>query len=216
MSSNFPETSVTLLGRLAAQVTGEDEANWLRFWNLYAKAIRRFAVQVGDEDHADDVLSEVMRKLVDVFRGGRFDKDKGNFRSYLAQMVRNELGMAYRRERARRMDRRVYLDDDRTDEVGGQGVAIKAAERELATAGTAAPEALDAEWAAAQRHELEEHLLANPAVKPLYRDVWRALVREERSLDDVVAAFSISRNLACQIKSRMERALLGLAAELGA
>ena len=212
----FPETSVTLLGRLAAQVTGEDEANWLRFWNLYAQAIRRFAAQIGDEQHADDVLSEVMRKLVTVFRGSRFDRGKGNFRAYLAQMVRNELGMAYRKERARRMDRRVYLDDDRTDDAGGRAAAARIAEEEMASPGPLAPEAIDVAWAAARRHELEEHLLANPAVKPLYRDVWRALVREERSLDEVVETFQISRNLASQIKSRMERTLLGLAAELGA
>ena len=81
---NFPETSVTLLGKLAAQVTGEDQANWLRFWNLYAKAIRRFAVRIGDENNADDVVSEVMRKLVDFFRAGRLDRAKGSFRSYLA------------------------------------------------------------------------------------------------------------------------------------
>ena len=29
--SVFPETPATLLVKLAAQVTGEDEANWVRF-----------------------------------------------------------------------------------------------------------------------------------------------------------------------------------------
>ena len=41
--SAFPETPATLLVKLAAQVTGEDEANWVRFADLYVPAIRSFA-----------------------------------------------------------------------------------------------------------------------------------------------------------------------------
>ena len=40
--SAFPETPATLLVKLAAQVTGEDEANWVRFADLYVPAIRSF------------------------------------------------------------------------------------------------------------------------------------------------------------------------------
>ena len=36
--SAFPETPATLLVKLAAQVTGEDEANWVRFADLYVPA----------------------------------------------------------------------------------------------------------------------------------------------------------------------------------
>ncbi len=37
--SAFPETPATLLVKLAAQVTGEDEANWVRFADLYVPAL---------------------------------------------------------------------------------------------------------------------------------------------------------------------------------
>ena len=40
--SVFPETSATLLARLAAQATGEDEAAWARFFELYEPAIVQF------------------------------------------------------------------------------------------------------------------------------------------------------------------------------
>ena len=214
-NSTFPETSITLLGKLAAQVTGEDQSNWIRFWNLYSGAIRRFAARVGDEAHADDILSEVMRKLVDFFRAGRFNEEKGNFRSFLAQMIRNELGMAYRKEKARRMDKRVYLDAvsaESSEE--GSGAAFYA-EAEIATSDDSIWQRLDLEWAAAKRQEILERLFANPAVKPLYRDVYRVYVLEERPMEEVAEKFGITRNLVSQIKLRMERAYLALAAELG-
>ncbi|MGN0851801.1 MAG: RNA polymerase sigma factor [Kiritimatiellia bacterium] len=211
-SSTFPETSVTLLGKLAAQVTGEDQSNWVRFWNLYAGAIRRFAVRVGDESHADDILSEVMRKLVDFFRAGRFRGEKGNFRAFVAQMVRNELGMAYRKEKARRMDRRVYLDAAAEDPAGN---AACRAEMEIATPDDAVWKNLDLEWAAARRQEILARLLANPAIKPLYRDVYKAHAIDGRPVEEVARAFGITRNLVSQIKLRMTRAYHALAAELG-
>ena len=55
--SAFPETSVTLLAKLAAQVTGEDEANWVRFADLYVPAIRDFARRHGDGRDAATMAS---------------------------------------------------------------------------------------------------------------------------------------------------------------
>ena len=110
--SAFPETSATLLAKLAAQVTGEDEANWVRFADLYVPAMRDFARSRGDCD-ADDIVQEVLAGLVAVFRGNRFSvrEGKGNFRAYLAKMIRSKLYMAYRRERSRGLGRTVEIDD---------------------------------------------------------------------------------------------------------
>ena len=212
-SSTFPKTSVTLLGKLAAQVTGEDQANWLRFWNLYANAIRRMAERLGGERHADEVVSEVMRKLVDFFRGGRLDKGKGSFRSYLAQMIRNELGMIYRREQARGGDRFVYLDDVSKESPGS--IAASAAMAEMSTSGDDVWERLDLEFAAAKRREALEHVFANPAISRQKKDVYRAYVLDERPLEEVAATFGISRNLVSQIKVRMERSVQAVLAEMG-
>ena len=33
--SALPDTPVTLIARMAAQMTGEDEAGWVRFFDLY-------------------------------------------------------------------------------------------------------------------------------------------------------------------------------------
>ena len=65
--SAFPETPATLLVKLAAQVTGEDEANWVRFADLYVPAIREFARRRGDGRDVDDVVQEVLAGLVRIF-----------------------------------------------------------------------------------------------------------------------------------------------------
>ena len=41
----FPATSQTLLQKLAAQITGERESAWVRFFGLYEPAIKRFVWQ---------------------------------------------------------------------------------------------------------------------------------------------------------------------------
>ena len=130
--SAFPETSATLLAKLAAQVTGEDEANWVRFADLYVPAMRDFARSRGDCD-ADDIVQEVLAGLVAVFRGNRFSvrEGKGNFRAYLAKMIRSKLYMAYRRERSRGLGRTVEIDD-----------------AELSVPADSVTAGLDAEWAA--------------------------------------------------------------------
>ena len=213
-ASMFPETSVTLLGKLAAQVTGEDQANWLRFWNLYANAIRRLVKKLHGENHADDVLSEVMRKLVDFFRSGRMDRGKGSFRAYLSQMVRNELGMIYRREKARGGDRFVYIDNmDKAE--GAEAAALNAAAAEMSTSGDDVWKRIDIEFVAAARDEALEHIYSNPAISKQKKDVYRAYVLEGRPIDQVAEQFGISRNLVSQIKVRMERSLLAVLAEMG-
>ena len=214
MGKSSAFTSVTLLGKLAAQVTGEDQSNWLRFWNLYANAIRRLAEKLGGERHADEVVSEVMRKLVDFFRGGRLDLDKGSFRSYLSQMIRNELGMIYRREKARGGDRFVYLDN-MGDAEGGEAAGLVAASMEMATSGDGIWERLDLEFVAAKRREAIEHVYSNPAISKQKKDVYRAYVLEERPIEQVAEQFGISRNLVSQIKVRMERSIGAVLAEMG-
>ena len=74
--SFFPPTSMTLLQKLAVEVTGGNEAAWVRFFNLYTPAIRRF-VEWNDHVHdPDDVVQEVYLKLVEIIRSGKYDADQ--------------------------------------------------------------------------------------------------------------------------------------------
>ena len=177
--SAFPETSATLLVKLAAQVTGEDEANWMRFADLYVPAMRDFARGHGDPSQADDVVQEVLARLVALFRGNRFQvrAGVGNFRAYLATMIRNELYAAFRKEQARGGGRTVPLD-----------------EADLVASGESVTAALDLEWAAARHRAAVEHALTKPLLSKQNREIYRAYVLEERDIDDVARAFSVPRN----------------------
>ena len=198
--SAFPETSATLLVKLAAQVTGEDEANWMRFADLYVPAMRDFARGHGDPSQADDVVQEVLARLVALFRSNRFQvrDGVGNFRAYLATMIRNELYAAFRKEQARGGGRTVPLD-----------------EADLVDSGESVTAALDLEWAAARHRAAVEHALTKTLLSKQNREIYRAYVLEERDIDDVARAFGVPRNQVSQVKTRVGRMIAALEAELG-
>ena len=198
--SAFPETSATLLVKLAAQVTGEDEANWMRFADLYVPAMRDFARGHGDPSQADDVVQEVLARLVALFRGNRFQvrDGVGNFRAYLATMIRNELYAAFRKEQARGGGRTVPLD-----------------EADLVDSGESVTAALDLEWAAARHRAAVEHALTKTLLSKQNREIYRAYVLEERDIDDVARACGVPRNQVSQVKTRVGRMIAALEAELG-
>ena len=188
--SAFPETSVTLLSKLAAQITGEDEANWARFVDLYVPAIRDFARHRGDGRDVDDVVQEVLAGLVRVFRSGSFSvrEGKGNFRAYLAKMIRSQLYMAYRREKARGLGLNVPLDDVQPS-VSSESVTA----------------AIDAEWAAARHRAAVEHVLTKTLVSDLNKRIYRAYVLDDRPIDEVAREFGVTRNQVSQAKVRIGR-----------
>lgn len=188
--SAFPETSVTLLSKLAAQITGEDEANWARFVDLYVPAIRDFARHRGDGRDVDDVVQEVLAGLVRVLRSGSFSvrEGKGNFRAYLAKMILSQLYMAYRREKARGLGLNVPLDDVQPS-VSSESVTA----------------AIDAEWAAARHRAAVEHVLTKTLVSDLNKRLYRAYVLDDRPIDEVAREFGVTRNQVSQAKVRIGR-----------
>ena len=99
--SAFPETSVTLLRKIAVQVTGEREAAWVRFFGLYEPAIKRFAAYHDSSHDPDDVAQDIFLKLVNVVQAGGYDPSMGSFRAFLATMIRRHLVSLYRKDQAR-------------------------------------------------------------------------------------------------------------------
>ena len=188
--SAFPETPATLLVKLAAQVTGEDEANWARFVDLYVPAIREFARHRGDGRDVDDIVQEVLAGLVRVLRGNGFSirEGPGNFRSYLAKMIRSQLYMAYRREKAR-----------------GLGLNVPIDEVEPSVSADTITAAIDAEWAAARRRAAEEHVLTRTLVSDLNKSLYRAYVIEGRPIGEVAREFGVTKNQVSQAKARIGR-----------
>ncbi len=183
----FPATSQTLLQKLAAQITGERESAWVRFFGLYEPAIKRF-VTYHDSDHdPEDVAQEIFLKLVNVVKSGGYSPTKGRFRAFLATMIRRHLVSLYRKDQARGAGMFVDIDD-----------AEPAAPPDVA-------EQIDIKWRLARHQSAIEHVLTKTAISAQSRAIYRAYVEDEMPLDDVAAKFGVTKAAIYKIKSRVEQ-----------
>lgn len=202
--SAFPDTPVTLLARLAAQVTGRsDEAAWVRLFELYEPAIRKFSEQHGAGAEDEDVAQEIFMKLVGILRGGGFKVGcgTGKFRSYLATLIRRELVSRWRKMQARGGVCRVSLDDPDA----GIDVPVDSATAAI----------LDAKWRLARHAAAVEHALTKTALSAQSKAVYRAYVLEDRPIGEVARAFGLPNNSVSQTKTRVERMIAAIEAEYG-
>lgn len=200
MAGAFPVTSITLIEKIKAMPPGGDEAHWVRFWDLYAPAMRQFAIWKGGEKNADDIVMKVLEKLVEVLRNGRYRPESGRFHSYLATMICNEIHMQRRKDEVRRQDDHVTIDSGLADALVGEG-------------GDAA-ERIDEDWRRAVVAAATEHVLTKSAISARDRQIYRAYALEERPIADVAAQFGVTRNLVSQIKVRIERRIAEIGRQL--
>lgn len=196
MSSVFPQTSITLIKKLSGEMSGESEVAWTRFFDLYSPAIRKFVEWNGGERDPDDVLQEVLLRLLNVLRSGRYSAGKGRFRSFLATLIRRQLVDLYRREQARGAGLSVPIDDVEPSLPPEQA------------------EIVDMKWRLARHEAAVEHVLTRTALSRQSKDIYRAHVIDGRSAAEVAKAFGVTKNLVGQIKFRVDRAIAALESEL--
>lgn len=195
--SAFPVTSMTLLQKIAVQVTGEREAAWVRFFNLYTPCIRRF-VEWHDHMHdPDDVVQDIYIKLVSAVQAGKYDASRGTFRTFLATMIRNHLISLYRKDRSRGAGLHVDIDD--VDPAVPADVA----------------EQIDAKWRLARHQSAIEHVLTKTAMTAQTREIYRAYAIDELPVEEVMARFGASKAYVYKIKSRVEKMAAIIERELG-
>ena len=187
--SRIPNTPVTLIARMAAQATGEDEATWVKLFELYQPMIRHFAEFAGARSDTDDVVQDVMVKLVEVFRSGAYRPEKGRFRAFLATITRREVINRWQKAQVRAADRHVSLNRTTAQEIAVQPEAAAM---------------LDAKWRLAQHAAAVEHVLTRTALAQRSKDVYRAYVLEEKPIGEVAKAFGVSRNVVSQVKTRVD------------
>ena len=185
--SAFPETSLTLLKKIAVQVTGEREAAWVRFFGLYEPAIKRFVAYHDSTHDPDDVVQDIFLKLVNIVQSGGYSSDMGSFRAFLATMIRRHLVSLFRKDRARGAGLHVDIDDVEPS------VPADVAEQ------------IDIKWRMARHQSAIEHVLTKTAISAQSRDIYRAYVEEGRSLDEVAAQFGVTKAVIYKIKSRVEQ-----------
>ena len=202
--ANFPDTPVSLLVRIASEKTGVcDEAAWTRLFELYAPVIRAFAEERGvGGGEGDDVVQEIFLKLVEVLGDGRLKigGDAGKFRRYLSTLIRNELVSRWRRRQARCEGATLSMDDPKSDVEP--------------TVDSATAMIIDAKWHLARRKAAVEWTLTRTALSAQSKAVYRAYAIEGCPIGEVAAAFGISRNSVSQIKTRVERMVAAVEAEI--
>lgn len=212
MNSSFPLTSVTLIAKIRDLGSGSDSAEWVRFWNSYSLAIRQFAIMKGGVENADDIVMQVLGKLVEVLRSGQYTPEKGRFHSYLATMIVNEVHMAHRKDLARAGNRKVSLDAglDGSDSSEGQERTIA----DTLTAETESPEQIDQEWRQAVLKSAVEHVLTKTALSDRDRGVYRDYALAGMDIGEVAKKYGISRNFVSQIKTRIDKRVVAVGQEL--
>lgn len=200
--STFPETSFTLIAKIKDLARGQDSAVWNRFWDLYAPAMRAFAVFKGAGDNADDIVMTVLAKLVEVLRSGQYQPEKGSFHSYLATMIYNEVHMQRRKDEVRRSESHVPLDE--------------ALQETLVAPGQVDVEATDVDWQRAILAAAMEHVMTKTALSDRDRAIYRFYVQENHTIDEAAEKFRMSRNNISQIKTRIERRIAAIGREMAA
>ena len=193
--STFPETSTTLLAKLAERETGIDQAAWRIFFDRYQPVMVEFARIKGAGDDAEDVVQDVFSDLAKVFRAGRYVRSKGRFRNYLAKMLRNELISRFRREQVR---------------PGKDGVSITSASvvanKELQIEPTFAEIDDDDEaWELARHREAVEHVLSKTALSEQSRRIYRELIATGDNCAAVARRLGLPAATVRQVKSRVTR-----------
>lgn len=82
-------TRHTLLVRMS---DSGDRAAWDQFVEIYAPLVFRFARRRGlQESDAADLVQEVLLRVSEAFRQGKFAADRGSFRGWLLTIARNEV-----------------------------------------------------------------------------------------------------------------------------
>jgi len=202
MAQEFKPTSGTLLQRIAIEKTGEDEATWVRFWELYQPAMLMFARSIGGGENSEDIVQDVLSKLVGELKHGGYERQDGKlFRSYLKTLIRRQLIDAYRKERVRGYGRKVELTEAIVEDTA-------AAERDVGGE-------LDAEWMRACHAAAVDHVLTKTALAQQSKDIYRAYALEGRPVGEVAKAFGVSKNLVSQIKTRVDKMVESQMAEYG-
>ena len=210
MAAVFPPTCVTMIAKIRNLGPGEDSAQWVRFWNMYSLAIRQFAVFKGGEENADDIVMQVLGKLVEVLRSGQYTPEKGKFHSYLATMIVNEVRMNHRKELSRAGDRKVSLDSSGKDADGEDTDTLA----DTLVAPVESPEQIDEDWRKAVLKSAVEHVLTKTALSERDRAVYRAYALEGRDIAEVAKEFGITRNYVSQIKIRIDKRIVACGKEL--
>ena len=192
--SSFPTTSTTLLANLAERESGIDQAEWNRFFALYYPVMVEFARARGAGDDSEDVVQEVFADLVKVFQAGRYVRGKGQFKSYLATMLRNELISRFRRMQARSRIIDGWAGAPRTPPAAPLPAPSVSSSADDMPA-----------WNLARHRAAVEHVLTRTAISEQSRRIYSELLATGDNCAEVARRMNLPAATVRQVKSRVSR-----------
>ena len=189
---DIPPTSVSLLKAIANDAAA---VRWTEFWQRYEPAVRSYLNRRYPSVEADDVIQETMLALMQALPEYRYTPDaNGHFRNYLLGIARHKALDALRKA-ATLSDAKSKLAADET--AAGYGEADS-----------------DDEWRQAAMETALEQVMADDALSPRTREVFRHVMLMHEPPESVAQQFGISRNNVDQIKARVIAKLSALVATM--
>lgn len=184
--SMFPDTPTALLTRIAANVSGEDEAFWYEFVELYEPTMRTFLTSKGIAlDDIDDIIQDIFAKLVDILRNGGYNKEKGRFRTYLSHILYNEVVDRHRRA----LVRKVHLHQPLNDSIPDNSIDPACM--------------LEIQWKKALHASVVDHILTKTALSDKTKLIFRELEESGDTCEAVAKRLKLSASAVRQVKSRV-------------
>ena len=175
-----PTTSTTLLRALG----DTQSARWGDFVERYEPSMRAFMAASFPSAPADDIIQETLIALVAAMPSYVYSpNEKGHFRNYLLGILRNK-ALRHLRDRERE----------------------ESALREFSAIAQTTSQADDADEAAFRESVYElalAELMADPAIRPQTKQIFRRVAINGESPEAVAAAFGVTRNSVDQAKARM-------------
>lgn len=204
--SEFPLTSLTLLTKLAVQVTCERESAWQRFFELYHPAIYKFAQRHCASMDPDDVTQLVFLKLLRAMREQQYCADKSRFRSYLATIIRHEISTLYHKEVSRGLNVNVSIDRMTDEHFGQDNEEFHRMPGELVVSASQVAE-IDLNWRIARHEAAIAHIMTKTAMNQKRKDIYREHVIRGRDARAVAKEFGVSRGYVGKVKFDIDAAI---------
>ena len=198
MKSPFVTTQLTLLMKLAERESGESELAWSRFFELYYPAMLKYALLFCNASEAEDVVQNILVKLVEILREKRYKRKPGqSFRAYLKTLIRNE-----------------FIDFSRSETARGRGRTVSIDSVEIAVSADPAVK-MDIDWKAALRAAATEHVLERTVLKESMRRAYRLHVLEGMPVQEVAERLGVASKYVTLAKSRINQRIAAVEAVYG-
>ena len=190
-----PTTSETLLKDVARDAVSPCAAEFVRIYEpLLKRYVATFASSGSPIQSFDqkDIVQDAILSVMAALPAFKYDRAKGSFRGYLKVAAKNAV-LAFRLARKRTIE--ISCPNETLE-------AIAVRDREMATQESDPESPMLKAWSLSLAHVLRKSRCA-----PNTRAVFRRLVTEGTSADDVAAEFNITANNVYQIKNRFLRAV---------